>query len=295
VFDHRNEACGTTDTDAGLKIRAPVVRHHAVIAPVTKPPPRTDAGAVDQFVRAPRTEPHAETTDLTTHLADAVALNGRRAVTYAKRSKGRSLLLSALMITSEAIAIPLAWWFDRQARALNAKGISIMTGDFHDMGAARSSDAAPKYTKVADRASFRTVRSTLKQLRGDIASPMKRGDFHRVAELTYAAIHSVDAQEKAQQAHFAMTRHVLESLGMVALNGARYQRDSGGESTSLSRSVLKSHALVLRATLLIDKLAQRRHAEGIGMIVNDVPPIPFEAAFEAMTKASSRPAFSAES
>ena len=254
--------------------------------PLTAPPaskPAVRPTDVDHFEAPP--PPAAapiETTDLTTHLVDAVGLNSRRALTYAKMSKGRSLGLSTLMIASEAIAIPLAAWLDRKARPFNAAGIPIMTGDFHSMEHVRPADAPPRYRGTASKACLRAVRSELRALRSQAKAASKAGDYQGVAGLARDAIRFVERTEQEAGAHFAMTRHVLESLGLCALNGAAYQRASGGETRALTSTVLSAHLFVLRATVLIDRLAQRRHAQGIGAIVNDVPPIPFEAAYDRL-------------
>ena len=75
-----------------------------------------------------------------------------------------------------------------------------------------------------------------------------------------------------------MVRHLLESIGLAAVNATRFAELSAGRTRCLSRNLLLFEAKGLRTAVTLDRRAQEVHALGFGIIVNDVPSIPFSAA-----------------
>jgi hypothetical protein len=78
-----------------------------------------------------------------------------------------------------------------------------------------------------------------------------------------------------------MSRHIVESIGLGAVNALHYDRQSQGGTLKLSRDLVRLQALSLFSTTFYDRMAQRHQARGVGILVNDVPPIPFRTAWQA--------------
>ena len=73
----------------------------------------------------------------------------------------------------------------------------------------------------------------------------------------------------------ALTRHVLESAGLMALRGVAYARDTGGATAPLTRDLVRGHLVLVPFARLLDRAAAPLGARGVGLFVNDLPPVPF--------------------
>jgi hypothetical protein len=142
---------------------------------------------------------------------------------------------------------------------------------------------------VAAPAHVDTLRAALKNYRAEVDSALARQDFESVAKVSYTLLGTISRLEEAAQAHFAMTRHVAESVGLAALNGSRYAADSGGATTRLSERLVRSQLTAFASSLWMDRQAQMQHTRGVGILVNDLPHIPFEAQWEAHTRSKAGP------
>jgi hypothetical protein len=88
---------------------------------------------------------------------------------------------------------------------------------------------------------------------------------------------SVRQSERDEKRHYALTVHVVESAGLVALRGAAYAEATDGATAPLTRRLVRGHLLLLPFARALDRAAGPVHARGAGLFVNDLPPIPFEA------------------
>ncbi len=209
------------------------------------------------------------------HLLEAIALNRARREIYAAATHGRSWRLSTRLIRLEQASLPVAAWLDSQAHPFNAAGIPIVTDDFVSMDGVRPADAPPPLRGVAAPQVARGVRRALRAHGRAIARAARQGRFADCAALARACLGAIDAAERASCAHFAMSRHVVESVGLAAHNAERYRRQSGGATDALARDLVVVQALALYLPVPLDRAAQPFHREGVGLLVNDVPPIPF--------------------
>jgi hypothetical protein len=71
-----------------------------------------------------------------------------------------------------------------------------------------------------------------------------------------------------------LTVHLLESARLSAARGARYARQTSGGTRGLSRRIVLGHLALVPFARLLDRLAAPVHARGVGLFVDDVPPIP---------------------
>jgi hypothetical protein len=216
----------------------------------------------------------------TTHIVDAIKVNKRRRTLYGRRSGGRSRRVSDLLIWFEYGCVPFARWVDARAARWIAKGIPVVDADLMPMDAIEPWDAAPLYTGEAPREAFGALKRSLKQYGRALGAAMKRQpDFREAAAASMALLEEVEALEERTGSHFAMTRHFVESIGLAAANAVGYVERTGGELLPLCRRFVQIQAMGLPSVLPFDRLAQPIHALGLGILVNDVPAIPFHQAW----------------
>lgn len=216
---------------------------------------------------------------LTQHLKDAAAINTTRKPIYATLTKGKSLWLSRILILAERIAALFAYFIDKSAMPFQKQGIPIITNDFVSMDAIHNPEDKPRYQNQADAETIANVKNKLSEFRKRISSYLDKNDFYFIANDAYLLIQALKLEEERSQSHFAMTRHLVESIGLTALNAIAYAKVSHANTIPLSKRVINFQKLGLWTCVFIDKLAQRCHALGVGIIVNDVPHIPFESQF----------------
>ncbi|MBH24590.1 MAG: hypothetical protein CMH57_09090 [Myxococcales bacterium] len=213
----------------------------------------------------------------TLHMREAIALNRARAPLYAERTHGASRWLSRMLVASEIACLPLARYFDHAARPFNAAGVGVVADDFVSMSLAGDPTRPPRYTGRAERRQVKALRRDVATYTRDARRLLRQGDFRGVARLTATAIEGVEAHEARCGAHFAMTIHLMESVGRAAANAPRHMDASGGASEGLSRRLVGVQLWCVSSGVPLDRRAQRSHALGVGILVNDVPPIPFSA------------------
>ena len=85
--------------------------------------------------------------------------------------------------------------------------------------------------------------------------------------------------EKAKGHHLEMSKHLLESIGWSALFAyMEYEKHQRGKR--FFQLLILVQLLCLPAGIIFDFFATKAHAHGAGIIVNDVPKIPFLERFE---------------
>ncbi|MBU1106420.1 MAG: hypothetical protein KKB51_07125 [Candidatus Riflebacteria bacterium] len=112
--------------------------------------------------------------------------------------------------------------------------------------------------------------------------------FHKIADATHGLVVELCQLEKQHNAHLAMLVHMLDSVGYTALHAADYQHEAEGKTDNLAHQFLAIQIFPLQECLPTDHKAQALHAKGFGIIVNDVPNIPFLAAWNEVQKRNRR-------
>jgi hypothetical protein len=214
------------------------------------------------------------------HLVDAIALNRARRADYAYRSAGRSEALSALLIAVERCCLPAAALVDWRARPFNAAAVPIVHHEFAPMSDVLPANTPPTHTRQATQAERRHIAPLPARLLGVLRAQMRTGDFEGGAQACMAALDAVQDFQDETQVHYAMTIHLVESVGLACLNAVGYASLTGGATGSVSRQLVRLQAAGLPFALHYDRLAQASHAVGVGVLVNDVPPIPFRARWQ---------------
>jgi len=210
-----------------------------------------------------------------THLKETIRVNKDRKKVYAGLSNNRSKSLSNRLIFYESLCLPLAIHYDKKAEIFDLRGIPIIRDDFVSIDDIREAATPPVYTNGNSRKAFGEVKKILKQYKRQVKKHLVNNFFEGVCDFTLELLYLLDDIEKQYQLHFAMSKHLLESMGLNAFNAISYARQSHGETIYLSRQIVGLHAAVLNMGLRLDRSAQKIHATGAGIIVNDVPSIPF--------------------
>lgn len=213
------------------------------------------------------------------HIVDAITINSERKAYYQQKTQGKSTWLSLLLIWSERMTIALARYFDKAALPFNQRGIAVVEADFVPMDDIKVKETEPIYRKIASPEQRQEVLLWLKQLQKQAKPALKQGNYKAVADLTAQLLQKLHDYEQQTQCHYAMTIHLLESLGFAALHAVQYiQQDVQVET--LCRRLVAIQVLLLTGGIFYDRLAQPCHAQGAGILLNDVPVIPFLAEYQ---------------
>lgn len=208
------------------------------------------------------------------HLVEAIELNLSRRNHYSANAGFRGRLLSHLLVTSERLCLPIARYFDSKAKVYIERGIPVVKNDFIDMADTPDINTPLTYRGRANRATFQLVRKMLLTSTKQTLKRLESGNYLSAAEEIEKCILSLEEIEKKEAVHFAMVKHVLESAGLAAIHAHDYileEKSIHGLCQRLVAIQIKLSA----SSLLFDRLAQACHEKDVGIVVNDVPPIPF--------------------
>ncbi|EAY31492.1 hypothetical protein [Microscilla marina] len=209
------------------------------------------------------------------HLKEAIDTNQGRKKIYAQQTHRQSVRLSNLLIMSEKISLPVARYFDWKARRFNQAGIGVVANDFVPMDDILPPETPPLYPQQASPAHLHEATQLTQALAQKLKATLKTYNFEAACAATEDALQQLAQIEHRAQAHFAMLKHLLESIGYASVNAPQYAQLSKGATGKLSRQLIGMQAKGLSLALRIDTRAQKIHQLGAGIIVNDVPPIPF--------------------
>lgn len=262
----------------------PVTSRRAAQAPNRSPEPparpRT-VGLLERLLPDAWTRSLVSPGGFTEHLRDALASNRERREYYARMSNGASRALSDHVIRLETLTLPFALHFDLRADRFNRQGIAIVDGDLVPMSGVLPADTPPRHRSVAGKADLEKLDGWLDTYRAAVSGALAHRDFETIGRLTYDLLDRVEALEKTADAHFAMTRHVVESVGYAAQHSLAYREASKGQTDDLAARFIRLQAFGLTGTIAIDRRAQALHKRGLGIIVNDLPDIPFRREWQA--------------
>lgn len=216
------------------------------------------------------------------HLADAIVINKARREHYSARTGGRTRRLSSYLIWFERATLPIAWNLDRRARPFIERGIPIVEADFVSMQKILPPETPPRRGGVAPAEALGEVAAGLARLRALSKEAIPRDGYAEIAHASRALLDDLARIEARTDADFCMTRHFVESLGLASANAVGYSARSGGAVNALARSFLRTQVLGLRFVLFFDRRTQPFLKEGVAIIKNDIPEIPFAEAYARM-------------
>lgn len=213
------------------------------------------------------------------HLQEAIACNRMRGAIYAELSDGKSQWLTTKLIFLERITCLVAGVFDWLAHRYHLQGINLFNDDFMSFKNLPAVQTPPLYSGQASLRAIKRLDSMIRRCKENFQCSVNQGKFLEAAAGLHHTLHFVKIMEEENKCHFAMTRHLLESMGWSALHADQHAKSSEGKTISLSKWFLWFQSLGLYESRRIDQQAQSIHQLGLGILVNDLPYIPFEEDF----------------
>ncbi|HNX75239.1 MAG TPA: hypothetical protein PLM07_11735 [Candidatus Rifleibacterium sp.] len=218
------------------------------------------------------------------HLTEAMRCHKSRMPYYAGQTHGKSDAIFKKIAILQRLNLPVAWYIDLQARRFQRSGTPIVTADLVSMKSIFPADRPTAFKGIMTTQTLNEVRRQIKAFQKKAMRSLRFAAFYEVAAAAHELATSIRAIEKQHGAHLAMTIHMLDSVGLAALHASDYQKRTAGETDGLARQFLAMQMFPLQECLPTDHDAQKLHAMGVGVIVNDVPEIPFLQEWEAGQK-----------
>mmetsp|Transcript_18559 Transcript_18559/g.31048 ORF Transcript_18559/g.31048 Transcript_18559/m.31048 type:complete len:163 (+) Transcript_18559:434-922(+) len=107
-----------------------------------------------------------------------------------------------------------------------------------------------------------------------------------VANASAVALYALWELEMSLNVYFAMSRHLVESMGFAALHGLYHDCKTYGAARHLVQTLVMGHRLLLSwvDVARVDQRANMIHQGGVGVLVNDLPDIPFLEEYAIFTQ-----------
>ena len=208
------------------------------------------------------------------HMREAKHLNMERKPVYAKLSAGRSLVISNQLIRSESLGLAVAWSLEQLARPLRRQGINIFCDNLVKM-----SSTPPMSDVLHEQTDPSRFDPTLGQrARGRLAEAFRGQNYQRLGTV---ATEIVDELSETPRFH-CMARHLTESIGRAALLAEghiqkAHELGKGWMARGIINNYIRMQIAALTTAGRLDSDAMPLQAEGLGIICDDVPPIPLPA------------------
>ncbi len=210
------------------------------------------------------------------HVLGGLRVFRERGGVYERLSQGASRKITRRVMLFQRVFLPLAWLVDRRAHRFQRRGIPIIKADLMPVAGLPDPETPPKWRGRLAPDPAKRLAAELGAFKSLFRARVKTADFAGAAAAAHRTLRLVRDLESREGCHLAMTAHFLESLGLCALHADRYARESGGGTLPLSKAFLNVQLFPFGGTLAVDLEGQSLHARGIGILVNDVPAIPFE-------------------
>ena len=213
------------------------------------------------------------------HVKEAIVINKERAKYYAMRSNGVTSKLSTEFTRLEYALLPVATIFDRWARSLQQKGLAVMQNDFVSMNDIPDADTCPANMGLLNANGIKAFKNILKDFRRQAYRAAAKKDFISVQIHAISALHALKALQQKHHCNLTLSIHLVESIGLAAQNADKLmqQHKNSHQIACFYRALTLSQIFGSRLFADIDLKAQPFHQAGIGIIVNDLPRIPFPA------------------
>lgn len=218
------------------------------------------------------------------HLDDAIKSHESRMPYYSSVTNGKSDAIFKKIAGLQTLNLPISWYIDLQAKRFQRLGIPVITGDLINMNTINPKEQPPIYQGIMPEITLKDLRIRMREFQKKAVKALKKSDFMAIAQATHEIIMYVKELEKTHDAHLAMTVHMLDSIGYTALHAADHQQQTHGDTDNLYRQFLTIQIFPMQQCLPTDLKAQQLHALGAGVIVNDVPDIPFLKEWNARLK-----------
>ncbi|MFZ5950757.1 MAG: hypothetical protein ACOYXC_08625, partial [Candidatus Rifleibacteriota bacterium] len=209
------------------------------------------------------------------HVKEAIKINKERSAYYASRTGNKSLKLSKLYTGLEYSILPIARIFDRWAAWLMKKGIPVMANDFVMMNDLPTPDTWPVRMGRLSPEGIKQYHAILKDFRKKSFKATGNKDFVSLQVFSIAALHQLKALQEIHRCNLSLSIHLIESIGLAARNADILTAKHGNCAAQFYRAFILMQVVGTRLFAGIDPRAQFFHQEGVGIICNDLPIIPF--------------------
>lgn len=211
------------------------------------------------------------------HFEEAKVLNKHRMVVYSQMTNGESRFVSNILIFSERILYPVAWYFDWRAKGFNSRGIGIIVNDFMPLNDnIPPTSRNPIYSNVLRYSDIKHLFRKMFLLRCKIRRELRHFNFCAAHATLVNAVDEIAQYENENSTHIAMLKHIIESSAFACKNAKGYAELGDKKVLRLARCFINTQMLGTILSPLIDRSANRIHALGVGILVNDIPEIPFQ-------------------
>ena len=243
---------------------------------------RLEESATKQ-AQAAQLEPHDRKSDvllsrgmperdcLAFHIKEAIELNTERLDLYSKVSGGRSIALSEKLIESEKNVLRVSSILDKPAQMWQVHGVPVGCIDFVSM-----SETPPFQVRTAappvsfERLKTEELWSLVVRLKIATKKSYEKSLFE---------VHEEILEFRDQKEYHCMKRHILESIARSIYLLPIYEKLSASKLLISPRGLMTLYIEAQITSLFladeIDNMAAPLQGEGIAIICNDVPPIPY--------------------
>jgi len=209
------------------------------------------------------------------HFKEAIIVNKERKKFYSNQTKGKSKKLSNILLFFSYFLLPITIFIDKKALKFNKLGIPIIENDFVSLENIKPKTSPPLYQSELKLSDLKIFLKSLKKFKNQINYEIKKNNFIEICRLISKIILNINEFENEKKIHLALYKHIYESIGFAAHNAIEYSKFNNNDALKLSKKLIKIQLLGLILSPYIDKIANKLHQTGCGILVNDIPDIPF--------------------
>lgn len=219
---------------------------------------------------------HKLTKGFRAHLLESIVINSERRFFYSSTTGGKSAFLSFVLICWGKFLLPVATYFDRRSLVFNSMGIGIIADDFISMDKIRPVESVPEYNNVLKCKTLLDLFVITYKTRILVRKYLRNYDFiashHSISE----CIDRISEIEKSNKVHISLVKHILESAAFAAKNAVIYSQNEDLKVKKLASCFIRVQMLGTILSPFIDRAASKLHRHGVGVLVNDIPDIPYK-------------------
>jgi hypothetical protein len=208
------------------------------------------------------------------HFREARAINKERKNFYAQMTNGKSRYVSNLLIFWERILFPVASYFDW--RAVKFVSTGIITNDFVSLSSLKGPETPPRFQNILSFNQIWILTGQMYRLRKVCYKHLAKYQFEEVHQELCKNIETLSQHEKSFEAHIALLKHICESAAFAAKNAVEYTKTNDVKVKRLASLFIKAQLLGTILSPLVDRSASKLHKYGVGIVVNDLPDIPYQ-------------------
>lgn len=212
----------------------------------------------------------------THHTKSAIKVNKNRKKYYSDLTNGKSKSITFLLNTLSYLMLPIIFFIDISAKRFTQKGIKILENDFIELSEINQKDKSVEKLDIINFENYNYVNNKRINYIKSVKALLKTQNLLEICHKSSDFIESIEKIEKKGNCNIPMTKHIVESIGFNVLHGIEYSKQSNGKTLHLSNLIIRLHILGLNNSLnWIDKKCQVFFQNNVGIVINDIPSIPF--------------------